>query len=1680
MKRFFHPTKPLFREIVLCLLLLGATGMLYPVSAQNSISGPTCVLKGGTYNYTLSAYYSGSSVYHYSISNGVLTTGGSSGQHTGPGVSSISIIWNSNLTTGVISLTSPNGLTQLNVSGTSAPTMGSITSGGNQNINYNIIPATITCSAASGGGCGSPNYNYLWQSSTNNIAWGNTSTAGLSISFSTGLTQTMYYRLMLTETKTGVIEYSNAATVTVYQQLTPGTITPSSSTISPGTNPGQLTGSLPTGGDGNYAYAWWSSPTNSPPWTQVASSQSYTPGVLTNTMYYRRDVSDLGSTVSAYASVTVMGGVIPADNPTGNLNSDKNWILSSGYDPTGITLSQEKDFFDNSGRPMQQQSKVFYRKDANNVFPHVLARQTIRDAYNRDAINTLSAPIDYADFSYVSNFVQAADGSNYTYKNFDRFKPTTNETDNTINPNSIGGQSTKGNLGWWYSTNNVWEPYTPTTGYPYSRETVYRDGTNAPKKQAGTGEAFVMGSNHENSTYISPVIGEFVHYNQVRNTFFTTAQVGALPSVLTNGQVAVVQDENGNELFTMTDNAGNVLITGRPGNDITLNCINTVCAASSALYHAFIQSTDHVYVTPSTTTIQVYTGSTLFYSGPASGFTVSSLGSQWGQVECAQSFTYQNCPATGCSTTTYASLPASIAYFKILADATPVSISGGSYTLYQMDTYNEPAIGLINGNSLNKGYYKVVANSGLVTTSYSCSLTDVAYGFYNQLNQLVASIAPEGVKKLYGSGINNYASLTAIPYVSTYSYDAGGRLISKTAPDKGQTQFVYRSDGLLRFTQDAYQAGNGGSYSYINYDPFGRVVETGQYQPDGSGITYNNSASIADNVTSTGGLTTGTKSDVAMITYDIPDATHGQSQYTQDPANLGGAISTAKKYSSIVDNSPNPINLVSQTWYNYDEEGRVLWSIKYIASLSSAGYKTTDYTYDNMGRLTTEIFEQYNPSETFVQYYRYDPANGQLWKVWTSTSTANTPENQLATLQAKYTYYLQGGLKRMELGTNLQGVDYTYTLQGDLKAINNGNSAAGADPGGDGNNGFLADAFGETLDYYTNDYYNTRATGIVSIPAISASGIPDSYSGNIKAMTWYSVKPPGLGSNSPSTYVYNYDPKYQLTTGTYGTPNFGTTPAGFTPSAGNQEKITLPSTGAPAYDGNGNILNLQRTDPGGASTDIMAYTYTPNTNQLTSISNTGTQAGTYNFSYDLAGRMTLENVGSATLNKHVQYDSWGNVTLVSNDGGPVVAFVYDENGSRLEKIGYNTAYQVNQVTYYYGGVIYTQTVSNGIYQALTPREYQVTGPTGKIAVYLKQTPTYVYELTDHQGNVRAVVSQDGTTQNAIDYYPFGQPMALGGGYRYGYEGEFSEADPETNWNSFQFRMYDPHIGRWVIVDPDDEFFSPYLAMGNDPIGNVDPDGADVGGDDGGDPINGHDECPSCKLMEAVIVTPKGNYTYENFNTYSPQEWDWWVQRELKMGLNPDQMYQWLRQKGLDNEAMNHFLWSSSPQGIHYAQSMAESWKIQGMIAEQIAWFLVPLPGVGKLAQLGSRIIGKRVVTWAGERLLGKVLSKPVWTTLGQEGRALAGRTTAREFGTGIDNAFKEGIQVGRGISGRVLRWMEKKGYIEITKAGKYGADVIGGRNLTGFWWDVTTPGSWARHVVKYGEGGTGLLYTRPL
>ena len=59
---------------------------------------------------------------------------------------------------------------------------------------------------------------------------------------------------------------------------------------------------------------------------------------------------------------------------------------------------------------------------------------------------------------------------------------------------------------------------------------------------------------------------------------------------------------------------------------------------------------------------------------------------------------------------------------------------------------------------------------------------------------------------------------------------------------------------------------------------------------------------------------------------------------------------------------------------------------------------------------------------------------------------------------------------------------------------------------------------------------------------------------------------------------------------------------------------------------------------------------------------------------------------------------------------------------------------------------------------------------------------------------------------------------------YLYQGAFAELDEDIHWTDFPLRNYDAQIGRWVQQDPYQEYASPYIGCGTDPVNLIDPSG----------------------------------------------------------------------------------------------------------------------------------------------------------------------------------------------------------------------------------------------------------------
>ncbi len=136
-----------------------------------------------------------------------------------------------------------------------------------------------------------------------------------------------------------------------------------------------------------------------------------------------------------------------------------------------------------------------------------------------------------------------------------------------------------------------------------------------------------------------------------------------------------------------------------------------------------------------------------------------------------------------------------------------------------------------------------------------------------------------------------------------------------------------------------------------------------------------------------------------------------------------------------------------------------------------------------------------------------------------------------------------------------------------------------------------------------------------------------------------------------------------------------------------------------------------------------------------------------------------------------------------------------------------------------------------------PKQYELTNHLGNVlsTVLDRKTPI---TATGGSGSSTTITHYEGDVVFANDYYPFGSPrswstpdssggrMYSGAGYRYGFNGQEKddEIKGESNSLNFNYRVYDPRLGRFLSVDPlahDYPWNSPYSFAENDVIRAID-------------------------------------------------------------------------------------------------------------------------------------------------------------------------------------------------------------------------------------------------------------------
>jgi RHS repeat-associated protein len=177
-----------------------------------------------------------------------------------------------------------------------------------------------------------------------------------------------------------------------------------------------------------------------------------------------------------------------------------------------------------------------------------------------------------------------------------------------------------------------------------------------------------------------------------------------------------------------------------------------------------------------------------------------------------------------------------------------------------------------------------------------------------------------------------------------------------------------------------------------------------------------------------------------------------------------------------------------------------------------------------------------------------------------------------------------------------------------------------------------------------------------------------------------------------------------------------------------------------------------------------------------------------------------------------------------------VTYNYDATGKKLDRI-IKTGATVSEDRVYDDGIEYSGATASTLELVQTPE--------GR-AIPSARTYNLQYELTDHLGNVRALITD--VNKNGVltadeilqksDYYAFGREITPGlvpnpdNNYKYNKK-EFQQDLAELDYGA---RFYDPVIARWNVIDPLSEKsrrFSPYDYVEDNPIRLIDPDGMEA-------------------------------------------------------------------------------------------------------------------------------------------------------------------------------------------------------------------------------------------------------------
>lgn len=552
------------------------------------------------------------------------------------------------------------------------------------------------------------------------------------------------------------------------------------------------------------------------------------------------------------------------------------------------------------------------------------------------------------------------------------------------------------------------------------------------------------------------------------------------------------------------------------------------------------------------------------------------------------------------------------------------------------------------------------------------------------------------------------------------------------------------------------------------------------------------------------------------------------------------------------------------TKYTYDVLGDLL-TVTQNAQASSGSQQTRSYSFDAMGRLTSETNPETGTSSytydsissgtcagTYdrdlikrvdaignITCYTYDALHRPLSRTYTVTSpTISTATKNFvydsASVNSVNMAYAKTRLAEAYTGSSSSKITdegFSYTQRGELTTVYE-----------------LTPHSSPTYYQVSQTYWPNHAPNVLS----GNIGLPTSITYGVEGEGRLSTVSASSGQNPVSSTTYNMYASNKLTV------NFGSGDSdvfSYDPNTMRMVKYqfnigTSTVTGSLGWNTNGTLSSLNISDPfNTANTQNCTF----NADDLARISrvNCGTVWG-QNFSYDPFGNIqktvisgdggtsfTPTYVSSPSTNNRISSVNGTNATYDANgnslndtfriytwdaENRPVtigsVNLVYDALGRAVEQGTSST----------YSEIVYSPTdVKLALMNGTILAKAFVPLPAGDTAVYTSSSGPAYYRHTDHLGSSRFASTTSQTLYADYAYSPFGEPYAQSGSIDPSFTGQ--NQDAMAGLYDFLYREHDPNQARWTQPDragrlaaslSNPQSWNRYAYILNNPLALVDP------------------------------------------------------------------------------------------------------------------------------------------------------------------------------------------------------------------------------------------------------------------